>query len=116
MYKSPVSKLLKFFPESRDRWKAKCQQAKQANKKLANQVRAVEKSREHWRQAAQEAQRLSAQYQQELEALKNTAAAGCGQPPIDLLGPPVPRHAYTAGAIRLYLRLVMGGHGLRAAA
>jgi hypothetical protein len=71
MYKSPVSKLLTFFPKSRDRWKAKCQQAKRANKKLANQVRAVEKSREHWKQATQEARQLAAQYQRELEALKN---------------------------------------------
>lgn len=78
MFKSPVSKLLKFFPQSRDRWKAKCQQAKRNNKKLANQVRAVEKSREHWKQLAKSAQQLSAQYQRELAELKNYATAECG--------------------------------------
>jgi predicted nucleic acid-binding Zn-ribbon protein len=77
MFKSPISKLLKFFPRSRDRWKAKCQQAKRDNKKLANQVRAVEKSREHWKQLAQDSQRRSAQYQQELEELKSPTAR-CG--------------------------------------
>jgi hypothetical protein len=75
MYKSPVSKLLTFFPQSRDRWKAKCQEAKRVNKKLANQVRAVEKSREHWRQAALAARQLAVQYERELEALKTDADA-----------------------------------------
>jgi hypothetical protein len=76
-YKSPVSKLLTFFPRSRDRWKAKCQQAKRENKKLANQVRAVEKSRDQWKQVAKEAQQLSVQYQRELEELKNHTTAEC---------------------------------------
>jgi len=75
MYKSPVSKLLTFFPQSRDRWKAKCQEAKRERKLMANQVRAVEKSRDHWKQAAKEARRLAAQYQRELEELKQHAAA-----------------------------------------
>jgi hypothetical protein len=74
MYKSPVSKLLAFFPRSRDRWKNKCQQAKRANKKLANQVRAVEKSRDRWKELAKEARQESAQYQRELAELKSQAA------------------------------------------
>lgn len=74
MYKSPTSKLLKFFPSSRDRWKAKCQAAKLRNKKLANQTRAVEKSREHWRRAAQDARKRLAEAERELEALKMHAA------------------------------------------
>lgn len=78
MFKSPVAKLLKFFPQSRDRWKAKCQQAKRDNKKLANQVRAVERSRTHWKQIAKEAQQALAQSQRECEELKNHAAAECG--------------------------------------
>lgn len=77
MFKSPVCKLLKFFPQSRDRWKAKCQLAKRDNKKLANQVRAVEKSRDHWKQVAKDARQLSTKYQHELEKLKNHAAAEC---------------------------------------
>lgn len=75
MFKSPIPKLLKFFLRSRDRWKAKCQEAKRDNKKLANQVRAVEKSRNHWKQIANEAQQALAQSQRECEELKNHAAA-----------------------------------------
>jgi hypothetical protein len=79
MYKSPTSKLLKFFPASRDRWKAKCLAAKLRNKKLANQTRAVEKSREHWKQAAQDARQRQTELEQELEALKmHVATADCG--------------------------------------
>jgi hypothetical protein len=77
MFKSPVSKLLAFFRKSRDRWKAKCQQAKRDSKLLANQVRAVEKSRDHWKQATQQARREATAYRRELEALKRRAAAEC---------------------------------------
>ena len=77
MYKSPISKLMKFFVRSRDRWKAKCQLAKREVKKLANQVRAVEKSRDHWKEVAKDARRRSTMYQRELERLKIRAAAEC---------------------------------------
>jgi len=74
MYKSPTAKLLKFFPESRDRWKAKCQALRCEIKKLANQTRAVEKSREHWRERARTAQKRVIELEQELEELKCLAA------------------------------------------
>jgi len=74
MYKSPTAKLLKFFPQSRDRWKAKCQALRGENKKLANQTRAVEKSREHWRERARAAQRRVTELERELEGLKGLAA------------------------------------------
>jgi hypothetical protein len=70
MYKSPTSKLLRFFPKSRDRWKAKCQALRRENKKLANQNRAVEKSREHWKGVARTARQRVAELEQELEELK----------------------------------------------
>ncbi len=38
-YKSPPNKLIAFFEKSRDDWKAKCQEAKYAVKKLRKQVR-----------------------------------------------------------------------------
>ena len=44
-YRSPVRKLARFFEQSRNRWKRKCQAAKRRNKLLGNQLRAVEKSR-----------------------------------------------------------------------
>jgi lipopolysaccharide export system protein LptC len=75
MLKSPVRKLLKFFQNSRNGWKAKCQQAKAQNKHWATQTRAVEKSREAWRQKAESAERELRALRQELEALKSTATA-----------------------------------------
>ena len=33
-YRSPISKLLRFFCRSRDRWKAKCKEAKRENRSL----------------------------------------------------------------------------------
>jgi hypothetical protein len=75
MFKSPTAKLIRFFRKSRNGWKAKCQEAKRKNKKLTNQTRAVEKSREHWKQLAQLAQQQVRELRQELEELKNTAAA-----------------------------------------
>jgi hypothetical protein len=72
MFKSPVSKLAKFFRRSRDGWKAKYQQAKRRNKKLANQTRAVEKSRAHWKEVAQRAARQVRALERELEELKST--------------------------------------------
>jgi len=74
MYKSPTAKLLKFFPQSRDRWKAKCQAVRLQNKLLSNQTRAVEKSREHWKELAHATRRRVAELEQELEELKPLAA------------------------------------------
>jgi len=74
MFKSPVAKLLKFFQKSRSGWKTKCQQAKERNKHLATQTRAVERSRAAWRRKAEFAQRELRALQQELAAIKNTAA------------------------------------------
>jgi lipopolysaccharide export system protein LptC len=74
-FKSPVLKLLKFFRGSRDRWKAKCQQTKYDRKKVANQVRAVERSRERWKQKARAAEQRSRQLERELEELKTAVGA-----------------------------------------
>ena len=42
-YKSPVRKLIKFFEESRNQWKAKCLSAKHQIKLLSNKIRYLEK-------------------------------------------------------------------------
>jgi len=42
-YKSPTRKLVTFFEESRDKWKAKCLTAKYQVKLLANKIRYLEK-------------------------------------------------------------------------
>lgn len=51
-YRSPVAKLLRFFRQSRDRWKAKCQTAKQANKSLKICLAKMKESRDRWKAEA----------------------------------------------------------------
>jgi hypothetical protein len=74
MFKSPMRKLVKFFRKSRDSWKAKCLEAKTLNKRLATQVRAVEKSRAAWRRKAESAERELRDRRQAGESLKKNAA------------------------------------------
>lgn len=73
-YASPLKKLVVFFKASRDKWKAKCRRAKEENKLLKNQVRAVERSREHWREAARTQSARVAELERELK----NAAHGVG--------------------------------------
>ncbi|MBT4502492.1 MAG: hypothetical protein HOC74_32465 [Gemmatimonadetes bacterium] len=51
-YSSPPRKLVRFFLNSRDQWKAKCQGAKATVKRLENRVRFLEKSKAQWRSKA----------------------------------------------------------------
>ena len=53
-YKSPPRKLVAFFEKSRDRWKAKCREAKIEVKRLKNRVRFLERSKEHWKSRVKE--------------------------------------------------------------
>jgi hypothetical protein len=76
-YKSPRSKLVKFFEKSRDQWKAKCREAKALVKRLKNRVRYLEQSRDAWKQRSQaleaelkQAAAEAAARHQELDALK----------------------------------------------
>jgi hypothetical protein len=78
-YKSPQRKLLKFFKQSRDRWKAKCREAKALVKQLKNRVRFLERSRDRWKAKATlleaELRQVNAAYfasQQEVARLKKT--------------------------------------------
>jgi outer membrane murein-binding lipoprotein Lpp len=66
-YKSPQSKLVKFFEKSRDQWKAKCSKAKIDVKRLKNRVRFLENSKEHWKSRVKAAKR---EKEEELEKLK----------------------------------------------
>lgn len=52
-YRSPVSKLLRFFRRSRDQWKSKCKVAKQENKSLKIRLAKMTKSRDRWKAKAQ---------------------------------------------------------------
>ncbi len=75
-YRSPVRKLARFFEQSRNRWKHKCQAAKRRNKLLGNQLRAVEKSRVQWRERASELGSQVRQLEQQL-AEQKPVACGC---------------------------------------
>lgn len=114
-YKSPVRKLARFFEQSRDQWKAKCQVAKALVKRLKQRVRRLEESRARWKRRAQELkaemERLAAQQQaleRELEQLKQALAAE------ELVVGPlenfalVPRqHQYSVGHVLLFVTLVL---------
>lgn len=69
-FSSPVTKLVRFFERSRDRWKAKHLVVQKSCKLLRNQTRAVEKSRESWRQRAVTAEARATELEHELEHLK----------------------------------------------
>jgi hypothetical protein len=59
-YRSPISKLLRFFCRSRDKWKAKCKMAKRENKSLKYRLAKMTESRNRWKIQA----RCSTQYPQ----------------------------------------------------
>jgi hypothetical protein len=47
-YRSRVSKLLRFFCRSRDKWKAKSKEAKRENKSLKYPLAKMKESRDRW--------------------------------------------------------------------
>jgi chaperonin cofactor prefoldin len=55
-YSSPTHKLIKFFRESRDRWKSKYQQVQDCVRKLQGRTRSLERSRDHWKEQAKRLQ------------------------------------------------------------
>jgi len=48
-YRSPISKLLRFFRRSRDKWKAKCKAAKRENKSLKYRLAVMTEKRDRWK-------------------------------------------------------------------
>ena len=48
-YRSPLSKLLRFFLRSRDKWKARCKEAKRENKSLKYRLTVMTESRNRWK-------------------------------------------------------------------
>ena len=51
-YRSPISKLIRFFRQSRDNWKAKCKAAKRENKSLKTRLGKMRESRDRWKARA----------------------------------------------------------------
>ena len=72
-YTSPLRKLVTFFKKSRDKWKRKCQAAKDQNKLLKNQTRAVEQSRDQWNELARERAKRITELERELELEKTNS-------------------------------------------
>jgi hypothetical protein len=48
-FRSPISKLLRFFYRSRDQWKTKCKAAKRENKSLKYRLAKMTESRDRWK-------------------------------------------------------------------
>ena len=74
-YRSPISKLLRFFCRSRDQWKTKCKEAKRENKSLKYRLAKMKQSRDRWKVQAQsfgKSPRMEATTVEE-EAAKNCA-------------------------------------------
>ncbi len=57
-YKSPVRKLVKFFQESRDKWKARSLDKQKRIDFLETKVKDLKNSRDHWKQKAKEREKL----------------------------------------------------------
>jgi uncharacterized protein YdaU (DUF1376 family) len=56
-YRSPISKLLRFFCRSRDQWKAKCKEAKRENKSLKYRLAKMTESRDRWKAEARNSEK-----------------------------------------------------------
>jgi chromosome segregation ATPase len=74
-YKSPAHKLIRFFRDSRDKWKAKYKQCKADRKRMQNHVNDATRSRAQWRRKAEESERARASLQSEVDELRAQLAA-----------------------------------------
>ena len=115
-YKSPHAKLIRFFERSRNRWKAKCLDAKASRKRLQNRVRFLQHSKDRWkrrmRELEAELKTLKVQLRaraQELEAMKPsrpepTSTVGTG---MAVFRQALPSHTYAVGHVILFVSLVL---------
>ena len=56
-YRSPQRTLLRFFHRSRDKWKAKCKEAKRENKSLKYRLGVMTANRDRWKSEARRLQK-----------------------------------------------------------
>ena len=105
-YKSPVRKLIRFFEESRNHWKAKCASAKHQIKLLKNKIRYLEKRKADLNKKVKE-------LENKLEELQQKTATTPGAEKFDI----IPAfHTYSIAHICLFLEFVLsGGASLRGA-
>ena len=59
-YRSPISKLLRFFRCSRDQWKEKCKAAKKESKSLKTRLAKMKESRDRWKTEARQLRKAHA--------------------------------------------------------
>ncbi len=115
-YKSPVRKLVQFFEESRDRWKAKCIEAKAQVKGLKNRVRFLEESRARWAEqakvqaaAVEELKRTKARLEREVSELKVREQAEEEMGGMAAFAIIPSHHTYSVGHVALFIDLVLSG-------
>ncbi len=70
-FKSPVRKLVPFFKNSRDKWKAKCQDAKYQVKLLNNRIRHMAKRKDELKQQVKSLKKELKQVQNGEQKLAN---------------------------------------------
>ena len=75
-YRSPIAKLVRFFCGSRDKWKAKCKEAKRENKSLKYRLAKMTESRNRWKAQARSSETTVVPI--EGEATKNRAGRRSG--------------------------------------
>jgi hypothetical protein len=71
-YRSPPTKLLRFFLRSRNGWKQKCQGAKLRVKRLSNRLQKLKVSRDRWKERAYTLSGHVRQLQEELQHQKSS--------------------------------------------
>jgi len=113
-YKSPLRKLVKFFEQSRNKWKEKYLQAKRTVKRLSNRVRYFSVRKEQWKNKANAAEKelkqlrlRSKNQQKELEQLKKKPALVERNKPLEPFEIVPFHHRYSIGQIMLDLSLVL---------
>ncbi len=116
-YKSPLRKLVRFFEQSRDRWKKKCQEAKRLLKRLKNRIRFLEQSRLRWKGRAKELEAELADLKVKAESLKKELEVLKKKPVedstvsgnFDNFSLVPAHHTYSVGHVALFVTLVLTG-------
>ena len=112
-YKSPKSKLARFFRKSRDRWKEKARESKAVIRRLKNRIGFLERSKarlqDKFTELEQElcrVKRESRERAEELEAVKKDSNAPTTEA-LEAFERVPACHAYSIGHVSLFLSLVL---------
>jgi predicted nucleic acid-binding Zn-ribbon protein len=72
-YKSPTYKLLAFFEKSRDKWKAKCLEAKRENRSLKYCLAKMTEKRDRWKAKARDLEKRLRELEKRFANVNETA-------------------------------------------